>query len=86
MIYSNVVCSVWKSSINPHTEQRTKRVSSGLSKQLGQIRSSAKNSVKAIHSPDGAVRLLKSNFISTIFSSPLSPVRSDPSVKSVTNE
>ena len=56
-----------KSCIDSHTEQRTRSVSSGLFKQLGQVRSHAKNKVKAIHPPDGAVRPLKRNFINTIF-------------------
>ena len=65
------------------TEQRTRSVSSGLSKQLGHMpRIRSKQSIHQM----GRFAHLSVTLLTQYFSLPLFPVRSDPSKKAVTND
>ena len=65
------------------TEQRTRSVSSGLSKQLGHMpRIRSKQSIHQM----GRFAHLSVTSLTQYFSLPLSPVRSDPSKEAVTND
>ena len=65
------------------TEQRTRSVSSGLSKQLGHMpRIRSKQSIHQM----GRFAHLSVTLLTQYFSLPLSPVRSDPSKEAVTND
>ena len=65
------------------TEQRTRSVSSGLSKQLGHMpRIRSKQSIHQM----GRFAHLSVTLLTQSFSLPLSPVRSDPPKEAVTND
>ena len=65
------------------TEQRTRSVSSGLSKQLGHMpRIRSKQSIHQM----GRFAHLSVTLLTQYFSLPRSPVRSDPSKEAVTND
>ena len=65
------------------TEQRTRSVSSGLSKQLGHMpRIRSKQSIHQM----GRFAHLSVTLLTQYFSLPLLPVRSDPSKEAVTND
>ena len=68
---------------NHITEQRTRSVSSGLSKQLGHMpRIRSKQSIHQM----GRFAHLSVTLLTKYFSLPLSPVRSNPSKEAVTND
>ena len=79
-IYASV--KIPRIMLSKSTEQRTRSVSSGLSKQLGHMpRIRSKQSIHQM----GRFAHLSVTLLTQYFSSPLSPVRSDPSKESVTN-
>ena len=78
-----VTCSLPWTMLCTATEQRTRSVSSGLSKQLGHMpRIRSKQSIHQM----GRFAHLSVTLLTQYFSLPLSPVRSDPSKEAVTND